>query len=112
MTSRGADAEQAAEAFLRARGLRCITRNFRCRMGEIDLVMQDGDTLVFVEVRQRKSNAYGGAAESIDAAKRRRLVAAAHFYLSRSPALPPCRFDAVLITGTAKPDWIRDAFGE
>lgn len=112
MTTRGADAERVAAAYLRGRGLRLVTRNFRCRVGEIDLIMHDGDTLVFVEVRQRSSDAFGGAAASITATKRRRLLAAAHVYLSRSLRLPPCRFDAVLLAGSGEPDWIRDAFRE
>lgn len=112
MTHRGADAEKVAEDFLRARGLRCITRNFRCRHGEIDLVMQDGDIVVFVEVRQRAGNAFGGAAASITTAKQRRIAAAARFYLAGMKSIPPCRFDAVLLTGSTHLQWIRDAFQE
>ncbi len=112
MTGKGTEAERAAEAFLRAQGLRSIDRNFRCRLGEIDLVMQEGDTLVFVEVRLRASAAFGGAAGSITAPKRRRIIAAAKHYLAGLSSLPPCRFDAVLMTGRGSPEWIRDAFGE
>lgn len=108
----GADAEKAAEDFLRARGLHCLARNFRCRLGEIDLVMRHADTLVFVEVRRRRSSTHGGAAASITTAKQRRILAAARFYLSGVDRLPPCRFDAVLIDGDGRPQWIPDAFGE
>lgn len=112
MTHRGADAEKVAEDFLRTRGLHYVTRNFRCRHGEIDLVMREGDVLVFVEVRQRAGNAFGGAAASITPAKQRRITAAARFYLAGVNPMPPCRFDAVLLTGNAPLEWIRDAFGE
>ena len=110
---RGAEAEAMAAAFLEQRGLRVLERNYRCRLGEIDLVARDGDTTVFVEVRQRASNAFGGAAASITAKKRMRIVRAARFYLSRLEATPACRFDALLVEGDPpRIDWIRDAFGE
>ena len=93
------------------RGLTIVARNFRTRMGEIDLVARDRDTLVFVEVRQRRSAAFGGAAASITAAKRARLIAAARAYLATLPREPACRFDAVLIDGAAPSiDWRRDVF--
>jgi putative endonuclease len=102
-----------AAAFLERKGLRVIERNYRCRLGEIDLVAREGPTTVFVEVRQRASSAFGGAAASITAAKRQRLVRAARHYLSRLTTLPECRFDALLIEGDPpRIDWIRDAFGE
>jgi putative endonuclease len=110
---RGAEAEALAAAFLERRGLRVLERNYRCRLGEIDLIARDGDTTVFVEVRQRASGAFGGAAASITAKKRMRLLRAARFYLSRLKAMPACRFDALLIEGDPpRIDWIRDAFGE
>ena len=112
MNRRGSAAEDLALRFLMAQGLRLRKRNYACRMGEIDLVLQDGDTLVFVEVRQRRSRAYGGAAESITAGKRARLLAAARHFLGRERQLPACRFDAVLVDGTDRVTWIRDAFGE
>ena len=95
-----------------ARGLVIVARNFRTRRGEIDLIARDGTTLVFVEVRMRRSAAFGGAAASITAAKRSRLIAAAGAYLARLPREPACRFDAVLIDGAAPPriEWQRDAF--
>lgn len=107
----GTDAEDRAEAMLRRAGLRPITRNYRCRGGEIDLIMRDGSHLVFVEVRYRRSNAFGGALASIDARKRRRLVVAAQHYLMASGWQGPCRFDAVGL-GSQPQDqqWVRDAF--
>ena len=102
-----------AAAFLEARGLRVIERNYRCRLGEIDLVAREGATTVFIEVRQRASNAFGGAAASITAAKRQRLLRAARHYLSRQRTVPQCRFDALLIEGDPPHiEWLRNAFGE
>jgi putative endonuclease len=110
---RGAEAEAMAAAFLERKGLRVTERNFRCRLGEIDLVAHDGDTTVFVEVRQRASAAFGGAVASITLKKRTRLLRAARFYLSRLRTMPACRFDALLIEGDPpRIDWIRNAFGE
>ena len=113
MNRRGEAAESLAADFLRAQGLTIVKRNYRCRFGEIDLVAHDGDTLVFVEVRQRRSDAFGGARESITAAKRKRLITAARHYLARRRGTPPCRFDAVLIRGEPPQiEWVRNAFGE
>jgi putative endonuclease len=106
----GARAESLAAEFLVARGLAIVERNFRTRLGEIDLIARDRETLVFVEVRKRRSDAYGGAAASITYAKRTRLVAAAQVYLATLDREPPCRFDAVLIDGAIPPqiEWYRD----
>lgn len=109
-TRRGAEAEQRAAAHLQARGLRLLARNWRCRFGEIDLVLLDGDTLVFVEVRARRGPGLGGAAESITAAKRARLTRTAEAYLAQTGHRGPCRFDAILIEGE-RLTWLRDAFG-
>lgn len=106
----GIKVERQAEAYLMRQGLTLTERNFRCRMGEIDLIMRDGATLVFVEVRQRSSRKFGGAVASIDGRKQQKLIAAAHIYLSRLSKWPPCRFDALLIEGDTV-NWIRDAFG-
>jgi putative endonuclease len=108
----GARAESLAADFLAARGLTIVGRNFRTRMGEIDVIARDRETIVFVEVRKRKSEAYGGAAASITAAKRARLIAAAQAYLAMLRHEPPCRFDAVLIDGSYPPriEWHRDVF--
>lgn len=91
--------EDDALAHLQRQGLRLVERNFRCKGGEIDLIMQDGAALVFVEVRRRGGRGFGGAAASITPAKQRRLIHAAQFYLLRVKPLPPCRFDVVAIDG-------------
>ena len=106
----GARAEELAADYLVAHGLTIVTRNFRRRRGEIDIVARDGETLVFVEVRLRRHASFGGAAESITAAKRARLVAAAGLYLARLARMPPCRFDAVLLDALdpARIHWVRD----
>lgn len=113
MNRTGVDAEALAAAFLEARGLSVVARNYRCRLGEIDLVAREGPTTVFVEVRRRASGAFGGAGASITAAKREKLLKAARHYLSRLRTTPPCRFDALLIEGDPpRIDWVRNAFGE
>ncbi len=100
--------EQHALSHLRKQGLRLVESNFSCKCGEIDLIMRDGASLVFVEVRQREGFAHGGAAASITPAKRRRIVNAAQVYLLRFPQVPPCRIDVVAIDG-GQLDWLRDA---
>jgi putative endonuclease len=95
----GQHGEDRALAYLQSRGMRLLERNFRCKLGEIDLIMQDGAGLVFVEVRQRASASYGGAAASVTPAKQRRLLRAAQYFLLRYAALPPCRFDLLAIDG-------------
>ena len=111
----GHDAEGLAERYLSRRGLTLLARNYRCRRGEIDLVMRDTETLVFVEVRRRASRAFGGGLESVDARKRARLVAAAEHYLmmKRVGDERPCRFDVVAVDGPFPHiaiEWVRDAF--
>jgi putative endonuclease len=100
--------EQAALAHLQRHGLVLVEANFQCKGGEIDLVMRDGDTLVFVEVRQRVSMTHGGAAASITPAKIRRLVRAAQYYLVRLADTPPCRFDVVAIDA-GQLEWLPNA---
>jgi len=109
----GRAAETLAARFLEARGLAIVARNYRCRRGEIDLVARDGAMLVFVEVRLRSDARHGGAAESIDARKRARVLAAARHFLARAPDTP-CRCDVVLLDrlDAARVEWIRDAFTE
>jgi putative endonuclease len=105
----GIAAEALAADFLRGRGLVIVARNYRCRLGEIDLVARDGATLVFVEVRLRGSAKFGGALASITPAKQRKLVAAAGLFLSRYGRAPPCRFDAVLLDALEpeRIDWLK-----
>ena len=106
---RGKAAEDRAADYLVGQGLRLVARNWRCRGGEIDLILRDGDSLVFVEVRARKSAAFGGAAASITTTKQARLIHAARLYLASQTRLPPCRFDALLFEGDAL-TWLKDAF--
>ena len=112
MNREGARAEDLCAGLLRAAGMRVIERNWRCRHGEIDLIAEEGRTVVFAEVRMRSHPGFGGAAESVTAAKRARLVAAARLYLVRRPEAE-CRFDVFLVNGApASVQWIRNAFGE
>jgi len=112
--NKGAEAERLAAAFLQRQGLKLVETNYRCRFGEIDLVCKDQNTLVFVEVRLRGNEAFGGAAASITARKQHKLVLTARHYLQRLRASPACRFDVVLLRGLRDNDieWIRNAFGE
>ena len=111
----GEAAEDAASAFLVADGLKLLARNARYPFGEIDLVMLDAATLVFVEVRFRRSTSFGGAAVSVDAAKRRKIARASQAWLSshRQFANASCRFDVVAVTPRGADlhcEWIRSAF--
>ena len=105
----GSVAEDEAARFLTRQGLDIVARNYRTRFGEIDLVARDGATLVFVEVRMRSSDRFGGAAASIDGRKKNRIVAAARQFLARLAHEPPCRFDVVTLDGDT-PNWLRGAF--
>ncbi|CAM5213438.1 hypothetical protein CDEF62S_05777 [Castellaniella defragrans] len=113
---RGHAAEQRASEFLQARGLCILAANLRCRAGEIDLVARDAGVLVFIEVRQRDSPQFGGAAASVNRPKQARLIRTARYFLPRlarhcfEGRTPPCRFDVVAQEG-AEMRWIRDAFG-
>jgi putative endonuclease len=99
--------EEQALVFLQSRGLKLVERNFRCRGGELDLIMRAGAVLVFVEVRQRSAGDYGGAAASITPAKVRRLVVAAQTWMLRLPSQPACRFDVVTVDGE-RIGWLRN----
>lgn len=113
MQARGRRAEEQAAAFLEAQGLTVIARNYRCRFGEIDLIARDGAALVFVEVRMRSGSAFGGAAASITATKRDKLLRTARHYLAALGREPACRFDAVLLAGDeSAPVWLKNVFGE
>ena len=112
MNTAGARAEDEAVRFLRRQGLSVLERNWRCRHGELDVIAEDRGTVVFAEVRMRSGRGFGGAAESVTAAKRARLMAAARLYLRRRPQAP-CRFDVLLLGPPPQAiEWIRDAFGE
>lgn len=107
----GASAEALACCYLQQRGLKLIAKNFRCKSGEIDLIMQEGQTLVFVEVRLRSNQRFGDAGSSIDANKQRKLIRTAEHYLQLH-GNRACRFDAVLLDklGSAHVEWIQNAF--
>ncbi|TBU96642.1 YraN family protein [Phytopseudomonas dryadis] len=110
----GREAEACARQYLERHGLRLLAQNWRGRRGELDLVMLDGDTVVFVEVRYRKHSAWGGAIESVDGRKRDKLIATAMQFLQQQPrwARQPCRFDVIAIgSGQSSPlEWIKNAF--
>jgi putative endonuclease len=110
----GAKAEALAARHLEAHGLAIVARNVRSRFGEIDLVAREGATLVFVEVRLRRSPGFGGAAASITAAKRTRMIKAAAGYLAALRSEPECRFDAVLLDGldSSRVEWLKDVVSD
>ena len=114
--SAGLAAECQALAFLQGHGLQLLTRNWRCKAGELDLVMLDADTVVFVEVRYRLHAGFGGALESIDGRKQKRLALAATEFLQKESrwAHRPCRFDVVALQGShhaGRPlQWLKNAF--
>lgn len=108
---RGAAIEKRAAKFLESRGLTLIETNFRCKAGEIDLIMRDQEHLVFVEVRYRTRNHYGEPVATVDARKQRKLILSAQHYLKLTGLDVPCRFDILGITGVGAPVWIQDAFG-
>ena len=111
---KGRDAERYAEAYLQNQGLVLVERNYRCRFGEIDLIMREEDVVVFIEVRMRASQVFGGAASSITISKQGKLVRTARYYLASLKSAPPCRFDVVLSSGNRGEglEWIRNAFWE
>lgn len=107
--------EELASQYIRQRGYRILERNCRSRMGEIDIIARDGETVVFVEVKTRSSDEYGSPADSITKAKQSRLIRSASYYLKRQRNCPECRFDVVsIITGQdnkpRKIELIKDAF--
>lgn len=107
---RGENAEEQAYRFLLAKGFEPVRRNFRCKQGELDLIMLDKQTLVIIEVRFRKSDKYGSALESVTQKKQSRIIAATHHYLSANKTDRPIRFDVIAISGNGTIDWIQNAF--
>lgn len=107
----GEQAEKIAAGYLQRKGLALIETNYRCRWGEIDLVLRDRDTVVFTEVKLRRSKSFGGGAYSVTPRKQARIIAAARHYLAGRRETP-CRFDVVLLERLKPPriEWIRDAF--
>lgn len=111
---KGRIAEDKALAYLLAQGLKLITRNYSCRLGEIDLIMRDKDYLVFIEVRARVSAKFGGGIASITYAKRQKIIKSASYYMLTHNAQSnmAMRFDVISIDGkSASITWIKDAFG-
>jgi len=109
----GSAGEAAALQYLQSQGLKLVLRNHRCRQGEIDLVMLEGNTLALIEVRYRRAAEFGGAAASVDFRKQRRLVAAARHLLATRADLRryPARFDVVALSATPPHiEWIKHAF--
>jgi len=110
----GDRAELLACRYLKRHGLRLLTRNFHCRRGEIDLIMRDGDSLVFVEVRYRQQSSFGHAAETVTHAKQSRIIHCARYYMTVHQNWDmPTRFDVVAIEGRPddlKIEWFANAF--
>ena len=112
----GSDAEQLALQYLGRQGLTLVSQNFRTRLGEIDLIMQNGNCLVFVEVRYRASNRFSRASLTVDIHKQRKLIRTAAVFLAKREqfANSVCRFDVVAIDadehGKKTIEWIKDAF--
>lgn len=110
----GAEQEQLVCDYLTKQGLQLLTQNYNCKMGEIDLIMLDGDFYVFVEVRFRSRADFGGGSASVDKHKQKKLIRTATYYLQQNQLLDkvPCRFDVVSVTDDKKTkfQWIKDAF--
>lgn len=114
-TGKGRLAEDAALSYLQKQGLKIISRNFRSPRGEIDLIMQDGDVIVFVEVRSRKDAGVLNPLESIDETKQRKIVSTSEYFLQKKMKKLDyyCRFDVVTLTGNPDAvniEWIKNAF--
>ncbi|KTD18768.1 putative endonuclease distantly related to archaeal Holliday junction resolvase [Legionella lansingensis] len=110
----GIAAEKQAQAYLIAQGLQWVTSNYRCRWGEIDLIMRDGVCLIFVEVRARSSIAFGGAAASVTHRKQQKLLKTASYYLLKHGLgnKQATRFDVLSLEGSGpRINWIKNAFG-
>lgn len=109
--TKGVDTEQLVCRYLEAKGLQLIQRNFFSRYGEIDLIMRDIDTLVFVEVRYRKNRQYGGAAASVTRTKQQRIIKTALHFQQKNAIEGAMRFDVVAVEGNvSKIEWIQNAF--
>jgi putative endonuclease len=110
--SAGAVAEELAAIFLQKQGLVIRAKNYRCKLGEIDLIMQHADTLVFIEVRLRTHQAFAKAAESVTIRKQQKIIKTAQYYLQQYQLTDKvnCRFDVVAFGENSTPEWIKDAF--
>ncbi|MFI3221880.1 MAG: YraN family protein [Methylococcaceae bacterium] len=107
---RGENAEQQAHDYLLKQGLKSVHRNYRCKQGELDLIMTDQNSLVIIEVKFRKTDKYGSALECVTPTKQSRIIAATHHYLSTHPSDCPIRFDVIAISGDSKIEWVQNAF--
>ena len=107
---RGENAEEQAHEYLLKKGLKSVYRNYRCKQGELDLIMTDQDSLVIIEVKYRKTDKYGSALECVTRTKQSRIIAATHHYLATYPPDCPIRFDVIAISGDSKIEWVQNAF--
>jgi putative endonuclease len=110
----GRIAEDKALAYLKARGLHLVGRNYSCTLGEIDLVMRDGSYLVFIEVRSRVNTGFGSGAVSVTYAKQQKIIKATQHYILKNQVQDkyPLRFDVISIDGSSESiTWLKDAFG-
>lgn len=109
-SQQGQIAENEACKFLQQNGLKLVEKNYRCRTGEIDLIMQDKEELVFVEVRYRTKSDYGSALDSVDQNKIQKVISAASHYVSKHQPDLPMRFDVIGFDASYKPKWVTNAF--
>ena len=109
-SGKGNIAENKARRYLEEQGLKFVEKNYRCRGGEIDLIMQDKKELVFVEVRYRKNDTHGTAIDSVNRSKMKKLIATASHYIAKHQLNTPTRFDVVGFDASFHPNWISNAF--
>jgi len=109
MNSNGRDAETKACRYLQQQGYKIVARNWRCRFGEIDIIARDGGVLVFIEVKSRQDNGFGGPEAAVDPAKQRRIVLTAGAFIDKTVCDLPARFDVIALAGE-EIRLIRDAF--
>lgn len=106
----GKEAEERALSYLQQQGLKLLAQNFRCKAGEIDLIMQHREVLVFIEVKYRHTDQYGGALMSLSARQQQRIIKAASFYLMRYAPHAQARFDVIALEGEHNLQWLPNAF--
>ena len=109
-SGKGNIAENKACRYLEKQGLTLVEKNYRCRNGEIDLIMQDKEELVFIEVRYRTSDTHGTAIDTVDRNKMKKLITTANHYIVRHQLDAPARFDIVGFDASFSPKWISNAF--
>ena len=108
----GNEAEDAAAMMLQTEGLQILVRNYRCKLGEIDIIAREKHTLVFIEVRQRRHGGFGSGFDSVDYRKQQKLIRTARLFLQQRKFFDqyPCRFDIVSVRSLNDMQWIKDAF--